>query len=83
MEFETKVEILYDFCDLYEYDPAYVDFFELHDLVPTIVLMLRAGWITLTDRGRDVLNDAWYEVCDLMGVDSYGDYSSLEEMEGF
>ena len=80
LAFETKCEILYHFYMEYAADAEYTEFIEVNDTGVPCAYLLIGGQAILTDSGMDSVEQTWQALCDAFGIDSYGDYESLEEM---
>lgn len=81
--FSSKVEILNDFYMDYSGSDQYADFIEIHDLgLPAAVLSFN-GSATLTEIGIKNVEETWIDFCELLEIDHYGEYESLESMIEF
>jgi len=67
----------------YSGSEEYADFIEHNDLgFPAAVLVVN-GAVTLTDAGRSFIEQTWQSFCEVVEVDHYGEYSSLEDVMTF
>lgn len=81
LTFEAKCVILSDFYMDSEQLNDWVDEFkEIHDVGLPCAYLFVDGRAIITDTGMDSVEQTWQALCDAFGIDSYGDYESLEEM---
>ena len=79
--FSSKCEILYDFY--MNYSDEYEEFIDENDIgVPAAVLSY-IGAATLTDKGIHSIEETWISLCDILQIDSYGNYPTIEFMMEF
>lgn len=85
--FSDKVEII---AEAYIGDPdaghpAHMnDYFLSYDVSTSIALAIYFGGVTtITDRGRDWIEDGWSALCELMQIDQYGEYESWQQILDF
>ena len=80
MELETKAQIISDFVSENIDEPLAQDFFEYNDLGIPLALAYVAELCTITDKGIEVLNETYDNVCDEMEVDNSIEYESIQDM---
>ena len=80
LAFETRCEILYHFYMEYAGDAEYTEFIEVNDTGVPCAYLLIGGQAILTDSGMDSVEQTWQAFCDLLEIDSYGDYDGLDAM---
>ena len=81
--FGKRVDILNDTYMNFTEDEEWSTFFDIYDLgVPLAVAVFRGG-ATANDQGMVWINEAWEGLCELLQIDSHGDYKGLEEMTDF
>lgn len=78
--FSKRVQILTSMYQT-ERDTAYEDFIQTNDLGFPAAVLLTLGAVTLTDTGTRYVNDTFDALCDLLGIDRYGDFDNLDQME--
>lgn len=81
--FSNRCEILYDFYMDYSGSEDYSDFIALNDLGFPAAVLTVTGAASLTDIGVKHVNDTWTSLCELLGVDSYGEYENLDYLMEF
>ena len=80
LAFETRCEILYHFYMEYAGDADFIDFIELQDMGIPCAYLLMTDKVILTDSGRESVEETWQAFCDLLEIDSYGDYDGIDAM---
>lgn len=81
--FSKRVEILHDFYMDYSGSEEYDEFISLNDLGFPAAILLYTDAATLTDKGMTHVNDTWNAFCELLEVDSYGEYDNLDSLMEF
>jgi hypothetical protein len=61
----------------------YDTFFLYFDLAIPFAIGFDSGMLTLTESGEAMVNNAWDAFCDLIQIDSYGEYADLSSMISF
>lgn len=77
---KIKCEVLYELYMDYSDDPRYSDFLQVHDIGIPCAYLLVTDKAILTDSGRESVEETWQEFCNLLEIDSYGDYEDLYDM---
>jgi hypothetical protein len=81
--FSKKCELLNEFYLNYSHDDEFADFIDMNDLgIPAAVLVVNGGAI-LTDVGESFVEETWQALCEVLEVDHYGEYTSLDELIDF
>jgi hypothetical protein len=84
MDFGNKIDILADLGVWFREDEFFSDFLYLNDLgVPLAVLMRAGGVESITDKGSEWIHSTWEDLCELLGVDPYGEYENVDFLLGF
>lgn len=83
--FSKKVEILADFYAFYSGNGVVEssDFWLDWSDTLWICLAAKAEWITINEPFHEYVNGAWNTLCEYIGIDSYGNYESLEHVIRF
>lgn len=81
--FSKRVEIMHEFYMDYSGSEEYDDFISLNDLGFPAATLSYTGAATLNDNGMAYVNDTWNALCELLGIDSYGDYDNLDSLMEF
>ena len=77
---EIKCEILCELYMDYSDDPRYSDFLQVHDIGIPCAYLLVTDKAILTDSGRESVEQTWQALCDLLEIDSNGEYEDLYDM---
>lgn len=80
MELIDKARILVEFIQRYFADDEYDDFFDYNDLGVPMAVMIVNDLVTLTDEGKNLLNETYLEMCAAIGCDNNADYTDLDDM---
>jgi len=79
--FSSKCEILYD---LYmNYSDEYEEFIDANDIGVPAAVLSHIGAVTLTDKGIHSIEETWTSLCDILEIDPYGNYPTIEFMMEF
>lgn len=79
--FSKKCEILHD---LYlNHSTEYEDFILDNDLGVPLAVLIVQGCATPTDKGTQHVSDSFDSLCEILEIDKYGDYETIETMIGF
>lgn len=81
--FSNKVEILNDFYMDYAGSEEYDEFILLNDLGFPAAVLTMMGAVTLTDIGKNHIEETWQALCEMLGVDHMGDYENLYSLMEF
>jgi hypothetical protein len=79
---ETKTNILHQFWVEYSQDAGSEEasFINDHDIGVPLASLLVLGNALATPKGVKWIEEDFDSLCELMGIDKYGDYDSLETM---
>ncbi len=81
--FGKRVEILNDTYASFADDHEWESFFDIYDLgVPLAAAVFRGG-ATATEEGIKWIDEAWDGLCEMLEIDSHGEYNGLQEMSNF
>ena len=80
MENITKAEILVQFTQDNFNDEVYEDFFDYNDLGIPIAIALTQDMVILTNKGEELIEETWKELCELFGADPNGQYENVDDM---
>ncbi len=78
--FSNKCAILAQALADWEGDEKWKPVFAKYNLGYYFSFGVAYNLITVSDEGKTYIEDAWNNLCDTLGVDSYGDYDNLEEV---
>ena len=83
--FSNRVNILGDFYAQVAEDDYMRSTPLLQDYNDTLWICLAAkvNYVTINERFHWAVDDAWQAFCDYLGVDSFGEYNSFDEMMEF
>lgn len=56
------------------------EFVRVNDLGVPLAQANEYGLATLTERGEEVINATWADLCELVGVDPHAEYLSIRDM---
>lgn len=84
MEIETKAKIIEEFLrdeDILEEFPEdeVVSFFEYNDMGIPLSQALIYGLATLTSLGESAVEETWFMLCAIFGIDPNGEYEDLND----
>ena len=80
MSFEGKCEILHDLYMERGGDEEYSEFISTNDIGIPLAYMVVMGAAVPTEAGILDVEYTYMNFCELLGIDSYGDYDSLDAM---
>jgi hypothetical protein len=79
--FSKQCQILHD---LYlNHSTEYEDFILDNDLGIPLAVLIVQGCATPTDKGMQHVSDSFDSLCEILEIDKYGDYETIETMIGF
>ena len=81
--FSNRCKILVLFSDRYVKEPWAQGFFTFYSLGLSYAIGYLSEHLTLTDKGMEVVDEAWQSLCELLDIDYHGDYQTLAEMMVF
>ena len=76
----SKCEIISEMYDAAHNDPAWSQFFFVYDIGIPLARVVAVDCAEPTEEGVDFLNETWYGLCHMMGIDPDGEYESLNDM---
>lgn len=77
---ETKVKILDAYWLAFSQDEEHSDFIEMHDIGLPLAVLLSLDCAVATTKGIEWIETDYDDLCEYLGVDRHGDYSSLDDM---
>jgi hypothetical protein len=82
MDNRTKAEILVQFTIAQDNfnDEVYEDFFDYNDLGIPMSIAVMQDMVILTDKGEELLQETWEELCELFGADPNGHYENIDDV---
>jgi hypothetical protein len=80
MDNRTKAEILVQFTQDSFNDEVFEDFFDYNDLGIPLSIAVIQDMVILTDKGEQLLEETWIELCELFGADPSGEYESIDDV---
>jgi hypothetical protein len=80
MDSRTKAEILVQFTQDNFNDDLYEEFFDYNDLGIPLSIAVDQEMVILTDKGEELINETWLELCELFGADPNGEYESIDDL---
>jgi len=80
MDIREKAEILIQFTQDSFNDDVFEEFFDYNDLGIPIAIALVQEMIILTDKGEELINETWNELCTMFGVDPEKEYESIDDL---
>jgi hypothetical protein len=81
--FSKKCEIITLFVDSVGDQSWTQGFMQFYDLGIAFSIGANGNHITIHDSGKKYVEQAWEGLCELLGVDSYGNYESIEYLMEF
>jgi hypothetical protein len=81
--FSKKCEIITLFVDVVGNQSWTHGFIQYYDLGIAFSIGFNGNHITVNESGEKFVEQAWDGLCELLGVDSYGNYESLEALMEF
>lgn len=81
--FSKKCEIITMFIDSVGDQSWAQGFVRFYDLGIPFAIGYHNNHIIINESGNDFVEAAWEGLCELLGVDSYGNYDSLESIMEF
>ena len=83
MDNESKAEILLEFTQDNFNDEVYEEFFDYNDLGIPIAIALTQEMVVLTNKGEELIEETWKELCELFGADPNGHYENIDDVTSF
>ena len=80
MDNSTKAEILVQFTQDNFNDEMYEDFFDYNDLGIPMAIAVVQEMVILTDKGEELLDETWIELCNLFDADPNSEYESIDDV---
>lgn len=80
MDNRTKAEILVQFTQDNFNDEVYEDFFDYNDLGIPLSIAIMQDMVILTDKGEELLDETWNELCEVFGADPNGEYENVDDL---
>ena len=80
MDNSAKAEILVQFTQDYFNSGEYDEFFDYNDLGIPMSIALDQEMIILTDKGEQLLEETWKELCLLFEADPDNEYESIDDL---
>jgi len=77
---ETKIAILADFYLYYAQEEEYADWAEAHDLGLPLSILVEQKYATATPAGVEWIISDYNDLCEELGIDKHGDYTTIEQM---
>ncbi len=76
---DRRIEILAAFTETYMFDdhPRIQDFFNSNELGLNFAYGVAGDLCILTDKGAYYVNQTWWELCDMLGIEWTNDYEDL------
>ena len=80
--FSDKCKILTEFSDNFSDsdEDMWMEYFSTYNLGVPLALAVFYGGATANERGTEWINAAWIALCELLGIDHYGEYDNALEM---
>lgn len=76
----SKCKIINEMYDAARNDPSWAEFFSIYDVGVPLARVVFLDCAEPTEDGIDFLEETWYGLCHMMGIDYMGDYYSLDDM---
>jgi len=80
MDNSRKAEILVQFTQDYFNSGEYDEFFDYNDLGVPMSIALDQEMIILTDKGEELLQETWNELCLLFNANPNAEYESIDDL---
>ena len=80
MDNSRKAEILVQFTQDYFNSGEYDEFFDYNDLGVPMSIALDQEMIILTDKGEELLQETWNELCLLFNANPDAEYESIDDL---
>jgi hypothetical protein len=80
MDNSKKAEILVQFTQDYFNSGEYDEFFDYNDLGVPMSIALDQEMIILTDKGEELLQETWNELCLLFNANPDAEYESIDDL---
>jgi hypothetical protein len=80
MDTKSKAQILIQFTQDSFNDEVFEDFFDYNDLGIPMAIAIDQEMVILTDKGEELINETWNELCELFNVDPEGEYESIDDL---
>jgi hypothetical protein len=83
MDTRTKAEILVQFTQDKVNDDDYQEFFDYNDLGIPLSIAIDQEMVILTNKGEELINETWLELCELFNADPNSDYESIDDLADY
>jgi hypothetical protein len=80
MDNSKKAEILVQFTQDYFNSGEYDEFFDYNDLGVPMSIALDQEMIILTDKGEELLQETWNELCLLFNANPDDEYETIDDL---
>lgn len=80
MDNRTKAEVLVQFTQDEFNSGEYDQFFDYNDLGIPMSIALTQDMIILTDKGEELLQETWNELCLLFNANPDAEYESIDDL---
>ncbi len=80
MDNSKKAEILVQFTQDYFNSGEYDEFFDYNDLGIPMSIALDQEMIILTDKGEELLQETWKELCLLFNANPDDEYETIDDL---
>jgi hypothetical protein len=81
--FGDKVEIIAELYQEYHEEKEWEHYFYINDLGAPLCMAISLGGATVTDIGAEWIEQSWNHMCEILKIDPYGKYESLDGMIDF
>ena len=82
MDNRTKAEIIVQFTQDQFNSGDYDEFFDYNDLGVPMSIAIDQDMVILTDKGEQLLEETWTELCLLFKADANLEYESIDDLMG-
>lgn len=76
----SKCEILFEMYEVCKDSPLWEQYFAIYDIGVPLARMIALDCAEPTDEGREAIEEAWFGLCFMMGVDPDGEYESFDDI---
>ena len=80
MDNRTKAEIIVQFTQDQFNSGDYDEFFDYNDLGVPMSIAIDQDMVILTDKGEQLLEETWIELCNLFNADPNSEYESIDDL---
>lgn len=78
--FSNQVDILSELYLEYSDDEQWQGFLKIYDLGIPLAVAIANGGASANSKGESWINESYIALCELLQIDSHGNYESLEDM---